>query len=380
MSLGDLGDSVSYSIFGRVSELASKGRKVYPLAIGEPSFATPTPIIEAASASMKRGDTHYVTSYGIPEVRQAIQDKANSRNKISTELENTIFLPTKLSVYASVLAVSRGGGDVLIPDPGYFYEQPVALAGAKPVRYPLAEDYSLDLESVEKLISRRTRAVIVNTPSNPTGKMLGESELRGLLDLSEKYGIRIISDESYEDIVFEKKHVSIGSLEPRPKSVVSLFSLSKSFAMTGWRAGYAVAPKETVKLLNRFVEHTMSCFPPFIQEAAAFALRKGRAYTEGFRDELLARRNLIEKCMREVQGLTFKRTEGAFYTFPKYSARGKSTPLALDLLETTGVAVLPGVIFGPRGEGHLRISFAAPREVINDGMRLLGGYFEGRAH
>ncbi len=377
MPLRDIGDSVSYGIFGKVNEMASRGVKVYPLAIGEPSFSTPRAIIEKARESMDAGDTHYVSSYGIPEVRMAIRDKVRKRNRINAEIPNTMFISTKLAVYASIVATTDGGGEVLIPNPGYFYSQPVVLSGAKPIWYDLAGDYSLDVDEVRKRTTKKTRAIIVNTPSNPTGKMLSRRELKALLDFSRERNFYVISDESYEDLVYEKEHVSMGSLEQEPSSVISVFSLSKSFAMTGWRAGYVVADETVMRLLDRFIEHTLSCFPPFIQRASAYALREGGNSTRRFREELLGRRELMERMMKRIPRLEFARAEGAFYAFPKYDAKISSLEFSRKLLDSRGVAVLPGSIFGPAGEKHLRISFAAPREIIKEGMGLLGDFVEG---
>jgi aspartate aminotransferase len=376
LPLRDVGDSVTYSIFDRVNEIASRGVKVYPLAIGEPSFSTPKEIIEKARESMDAGDTRYVSSYGIPEVRAAIRDKVRRRNRISAEVTNTMFIATKLAVYASIVAASDGAGEVLVPNPGYFYSQPVALSGAEPVWYDLAGDYSLDIEEVRKRTTKRTKAIIVNTPSNPTGKMLSRRGLKELLDFSRERGIYVISDESYEDLAYEKKHVSAGSLEQEPSSVISVFSLSKSFAMTGWRAGYVVAGERIIGLLNRFIEHTLSCFPPFIQHASAYALREGGDSTRRFREELRQRRELMERMMERIPRFEYARAEGAFYAFPKYDAKISSLEFSRRLLDSKGVAVLPGSIFGPAGEKHLRISFAAPRETIEEGMGLLGEFVE----
>ena len=347
------------------------------MAIGEPSFATPGRIDRKAFDSMRSGDTHYVSSFGIPEVRDAIVGKVRERNRINADRENAIFITTKLGVYASVMATAEGGGEVLIPDPGYFYSQPVILAGAIPVRYRLSHDYSLDIDEIQRRMTRKTRAIIVNTPSNPTGKVLRKPELESLLDLCRQRAVQVISDESYEELVYDGEHVSVGSLEKRPSTVVSIFSLSKSYAMTGWRAGYIVANERVVKLINRFVEHTVSCFPAFIQVASAYALRSPGRDTSRFRDELKNRRDLIQSLMKKVPRLDFLPAEGAFYSFPKYDARLSSIPFAQRLLASKGVAVLPGSIFGPSGEKHLRISFAAPREVIRGGMRLLGSFLEG---
>ena len=379
MPLRGVGDSVTYSIFGKVNEMAARGVKVYPLAIGEPSFSTPRAIIKKAQESMKGGDTHYVSSLGIPEVRAAVRDKVRRRNGINADVSNTMFISTKLAVYASIVATADGGGEVLIPNPGYFYSQPVALSGAKHVWYNLAEDYSLDVDEIRKRTTKKTRAIIVNTPSNPTGKMLSRPELKALLDFSRERKIRVISDESYEDLVYEKKHVSVGSLEQEPSSVISVFSLSKSFAMTGWRAGYVVAGETVIGLLDRFIEHTLSCFPPFIQRASAYALREGGGSTRRFREELRGRRALMELMMKRIPRLEFNRAEGAFYAFPKYDAKISSMEFSRRLLDSKGVAVLPGSIFGAAGEKHLRISFAAPRQTIEDGMGLLGEFVEGLA-
>jgi len=356
--------------------MASRGVKVYPLAIGEPSFSTPKAIIEKAYESMSAGNTHYVSSFGIPEVREAIRDKVRRRNSVNAEVSNTMFISTKLAVYASIIATTDNGGQVLIPDPGYFYHEPVDLAGANPVRYRLAEDYSLDIDAIKRKTTRKTRAIIVNTPSNPTGKMLRRGELKSLLGFCKERNISVISDEAYEDLAYGKEHVSIGSLEPEPSAVISIFSLSKSFAMTGWRAGYVVADKQTIQTMVKFVENTLSCFPPFIQSASAYALRNGAAITRRFREELRERRNLMERMMKRIPRLHFTNAEGAFYAFPRYDARINSLGFSQKLLQSKGVAVLPGSIFGPAGEKHLRISFAAPRETIEGGMRLLEEFIE----
>lgn len=360
--------------------MAAGGAKVYPLAIGEPSFATPREIVDEAVKAMRSGNTRYVSSYGIPEVRKAISEKVRKHNAIEAEVVNTIFIPTKLGVYAALLAVTEGEGEVLIPDPGYFYSQPTVLAGAMPIRYRLARDYSLDLEGIRMKTTRRTRAIVINTPSNPTGKVLRREELEALFEFCRKRGIVVISDESYEDLVYDGEHVSVGSFEHRPSTVISLFSLSKSYAMTGWRAGYAVAGERYVRLMNKFVEHSISCFPPFIQHASAYALRRGRAHMERFQRELRARRALINGMMEKMPRLSFTSAEGAFYAYPKYDARLGSQEFSRMLLESKGVAVLPGSVFGPSGEKHLRISFSAPRATIKGGMERLGDFLEKLPH
>jgi aspartate/methionine/tyrosine aminotransferase len=262
-----------------------------------------------------------------------------------------------------------------VPDPGYYYSEPVALSGGKPVRYKLAPDFYLDLDEIEDKITPKTRAIIVNTPSNPAGKVFDRTDLRGLLDLCLERGIKVISDEAYEDLVYEKKHVSLGSMEASPEAVISLFSLSKSFAMTGWRAGYVVADDETIRRVNRFLETAVTCYPPFIQAASAYALRNCERYTGEFRDELRRRRALLEEGLSEIPALESQKVEGAFYGFPRFKASLGSREVAKRLLNEQNVAVLPGAIFGPSGEGRLRISFGSPPETIVEGTRRLKAFF-----
>jgi aspartate/methionine/tyrosine aminotransferase len=376
MSLDKIPDSPSSEIFNLALKKQAAGETVFSLAIGEPSFDTPAPIIKAAHESMKSGGVHYVSSYGTKEVRDAIAEKVRRKNRIRVHPENTIFLTTKLAVYASLLAVSGDNYEALIPDPGYYYTEPVTLSGGKPVRYRLAEDYSLNLEEIKAKVTSKTRVIVLNSPSNPTGKVLDRRELRSLLDMCLERGIRIISDEAYEDLVYDKQHVSIGSMEERPNAVVSLFSLSKSYAMTGWRAGYAVGDEQTIRKINRFLETSMTCFPPFVQAASAFALLKCDRYVLNFREELRKRKVLLEEAMDAISSLEYEETEGAFYSFPRYKAHLASASVARKLLSGYNIAVLPGSIFGPSGEGHLRISFASAPETITEGMQRLKAFFD----
>ena len=377
MFLDKIHDSPAFEIFNMSSRKQAAGVKVFSLAIGEPSFDTPLPIVEAAYESMKRGGGHYTSSWGSKDLREAIVQKVRRKNRIKAEMENVIFMTTKLSIYASLLSVAKAGYEALLPDPGYYYSEPVLLSGGKPVRYKLAPDFSLDIEEIVSKITSKTRALVVNTPSNPAGKVYGRRELRGLLDLCIERGIRVISDEAYEDIVYEKKHVSLGSMEDAPKAVVSLFSLSKSYAMTGWRAGYVVADRATILKVNRFLETAVTCFPPFIQAASAYALRNCERYTVRFREELRKRRALLEDGLSEIPALESQKVEGTFYGFPKFKGRLSSMTVARRLLDEHNVAVLPGLIFGPSGEGHLRISFGSPPETIAEGTRRLRDFFKG---
>ena len=376
MPLHDVDRSESLEIVRLVLNKVSAGEKVFSLAVGEPIYDTPTEIIEAAVEAMKKGMTHYVSSMGIPEIRGAIARKVYRKNHIKCREENTIFMSSKMAIYAIYMALnSKAGDEVLVPDPGYFYSEPAVLAGIKPVPYNLGNDYSLDLEEIEKKIGPRTKAIIINTPSNPTGKVYGEGELGRLLEICRSRNVKIVSDEAYEDLTYGKKHFSIGSLEESPAQVVSLFTLSKSYSMTGWRAGYVVADEGFISMLGKFMDHAVTCFPPFIQHASAIALDTMDGRVEEFRQDLFKKRDFTMKRLGEIPGLAANGVEGAFYIFPEYSVQTSSKELASALLEKHNVAVLPGSAFGSRGESHIRLSYSGAMETISEAMDRLEHFF-----
>lgn len=376
MLLHDLEQSRSLEIVRLVLQKISSGEKVYSLAVGEPVFDTPPEIIEAAYEGMKSGMTHYVSSYGIPEVRSAIARKVKRKNGINCTEENTIFMASKLSIYAIYLALNdEPGSEVLVPDPGYFFTDPAIMAGVKPVPYFLNEDYSLDLDEIAGKITEKTKAIVINTPSNPTGKVYDEAILRRLLDLCSSRGVRIISDEAYEDLVYEKKHFSIGSLEGSPVHVISMFTMSKSYAMTGWRGGYIIADAEFIKLLGRFMDHSLTCFPPFIQHASAIALDSLENRVKEFREDFRKKRDLTFSRLKEINGINANSVEGAFYIFPEYEMNMNSSEVASSLLEKHNVAVLPGSVFGERGEKHLRLSYSGSMDDLREALDRIELFF-----
>ncbi|MER3601425.1 MAG: hypothetical protein C4339_01765 [Nitrososphaerota archaeon] len=375
MHLDKISGSPSLEVVNLVLEKKARGERVLSLAIGEPSFNTPEDIVEAAHRGMLAGEVHYTSSYGIPELRRAIAQKVRRKNGIRADEANAIFITTKLAVFAALMAVADEPFEALVPDPGYFYSEPTLLAGGRPVRYGLAPDFSLDLGAIRRALTPKTRVIVINTPSNPTARVLGREELQELYELCSERDIYIISDEAYEDIIFEKEHFSIGALEPEPELVITLFSFSKSYAMTGWRAGYIVASRRIVERVARLLEHTLTCFPPFIQRACAYALENGDAHVKAFRERLAHRRKLLLEKLQEVRGLTISPIEGAFYAFPRYSAKIPSQELVKRLLLQEGVAVLPGIAFGPAGEGHIRLSFSGNEQEIEEGMERIKAFF-----
>lgn len=376
MQFYDFPESPTYEIVGEVLRKTSSGEKVYSLAIGEPSYDTPREIVEAAYEGMKRNMTHYTSSLGIPEVRTSIARKVKRKNGINCREENAIFISSKLAIYGILVALKdRNWGEVLVPDPGYFYTEPAQLAGLDPIPYTLDENYGLDLDAIASRITPRTRAIIINTPSNPTGRVYSRESLEELLDLCKGKSLRIISDEAYEDLVYSGRHVSIGSLEAEPGQVISMFTLSKSYAMTGWRAGYVVAEEKFVKRLARFMDQTFTCFPPFIQYASAIALDGMDAKVEEFRKDLEKKREFTLKRLEEIPRLNANKVDGAFYMFPSFDSGKSSNEIAMSLLRDYNVAILPGSVFGGHGEGHIRLSYSVSIETISEAMDRMQSFF-----
>ena len=374
MYISDLEGSPSLEVVNLVLQKLSRGEKITSLAIGEPLYKTPDKIMEIAYESMRNGDTHYTSSYGIPEVREAIVDKVRHKNGIKASVDNTIFITSKQSIFATFMALAGKRSRILLPNPGYFFSEPAEIAGFQPSYYRMKSDLSPDVEDILLKLDSNVAAVLVNSPSNPTGKVMDKEDLQVIYEAARKHGAKIISDEAYEDLVYEKKHFSIGSLENSPDTVISIFSLSKSYSMTGWRSGYTVADQKTVSNISKVIEHTYTCSPPFIQKASAYALKYGDKFIEEFRKDFRKKRDTVARRIGEIPTLSLGPIEGAFYAFPSYTKKVKSTVFSKELLEKHGTAVLPGLAFGSAGEGHIRISFSGTQESIDHGLDEIEKY------
>lgn len=374
MYVSELEGSPSLEVVNIVLDRLARGDKLISLAIGEPMYDTPKEIIEVAYREMLSGNTHYTSSYGVADFRKAAMEKVNRKNGIKADVPNTIFMTSKQAIYAAMMAVAGKKNEILVPDPGYFYDDPAKLAGFNPVKYSLASDNSLDVSKIREKVNDRTAAVLLNSPSNPTGRVLDRKPLEELMELSREHGFKIISDEAYEDLVYEKKHISIGSMEDKPENVISIFTLSKSYSMTGWRSGYTIAGEEIIKNMARVIEHTYTCAPPFIQKASAYALENGDGFIRKFRDEFREKRDFVFNRLNKIDGVECGPMEGAFYAFPTYDRKMRSSDLAKGLLKKHDVALLPGIAFGGLGEHHIRISFSGSMETLEAGIDRFEDY------
>ncbi len=379
MRVDDLPESPILSLLDRVFEMRRQGETVLGLHVGEPDFDTPAGIRAAAARAMDEGLTHYAPAQGLPDLREAIAERLHRLHRIPATGSDVVVLPGKLAIYASLLSATDPGDEVLLPDPTYLFEQPIQLAGAQPVYFPLRSDYSFDPAALERAITPRSRVLILTSPSNPTGRLLSRSELEAALDIARRNDLIVLSDETYESLVYEGPHVAPASLADGAGRVVTIGSFSKMFAMTGWRAGYAVAPPELRVRLIKVVEHTLTCIPPFIQAACLWGLQNSTADIERFRLEFLRRRDRLFALLSAIPGLHLERPAGAFYMFPQYEVPVSSVEFCRRVLENEKLAVVPGVSFGPAGEHHFRVSFTAPMTALEDGASRLRHFLETTA-
>ncbi|MEM3042497.1 MAG: pyridoxal phosphate-dependent aminotransferase, partial [Thermoplasmata archaeon] len=277
-------------------ELKARGIKTISFALGEPDFPTPAHIVEAAAEAMRAGFTHYTASKGIPELREAIAEKSRVENGIPCSPDDVLVTPTKLGIYLAMMAFVDRDDEVVVPDPGWVsYIPMVRLAGGKPVplRLRAEDDFRMTPERLAEALTPRTRAVVLNSPSNPTGSVATEADMKGIADLARDHDLLVLTDEIYEKLIYEGRHVSIASLDGMFERTITFNGLSKSYAMTGWRLGWVVAPKELMKQLDRLQQHTLTCAPSFAQKGAVAALRGPQDCVDRMREEFRRRRDFL---------------------------------------------------------------------------------------
>jgi aspartate/methionine/tyrosine aminotransferase len=356
-----------------IMELALGIPDVIRLEIGDPDFMTPAHIIDAAAASAREGFTHYGPSIGLRSLRELIAGKVTTRNGFACSADDVAVSSGACGgLHATLLALLDPGDEVLVPDPGWTTYVPMALsAGVVPVPYALdrARDFALDLDAIELGIGPGTRAIVVNSPSNPTGYVATRPELEQVCELAERHDLWLISDECYEDIVFDREHISPASLGD-PDRVISAFSFSKSYAMTGWRVGYVVASNGVAQLIAKSQEPIVSSASTISQKAAEAALLGSQDVVAEFREAYRLRRNLA-LALLDAEGIRYARPGGAFYIMVDVSPAGSDHDFAKCLLVDHHVAVVPGSAFGEGGRGMVRVTLAASDEAIATGLDRL---------
>ena len=379
-----LGTESAFKVLAQAQALEAKGMSVVHLEIGEPDFDTPPNIRDAAAKAMNSGFTHYSNSQGIIPLRKEIANQFEKRFSYAVEPDRIIVTPgAKPIMFYAIIALLEEGDEAIYPDPGFpIYESMINFTGAKAVPAPLREDleFRLDVRELETLITPRTRLIILNSPHNPTGSVLSESDVRRIAELAKKNNIVVFSDEVYDQICYDEKPMSFASVPGMLDQTILLNGFSKTYAMTGWRLGYAVVPRELVDPINKLIVNSVSCTPTFIQYAGIEALTGPQDSVPVMVEEFRKRRDMFVNGLNEIYGISCVMPKGAFYVFPNIKKLGMTSDQVFDyFLNDAGVAALSGTAFGKYGEGYLRMSYATSQanlkkalERISDAVTKLG--------
>ncbi len=350
----------------RAFEAASPSSDFINLGLGEPDFDTPAHIKAAAVQALNSGFTSYTFNKGIPELREAISDKLLRQNRISVSPDEIIVTSgASEALHIALQALVERGDEVLIPDPGFVsYPALTRLADARPVGIPLNDDYTLSLEGLNERITPRTKALIMNSPSNPTGAVESESNIRAITELASDHHITIISDEVYEHLVYDgAEHISPARFYD---DVITVNAVSKTYAMTGFRLGYLAAGKEYIEQMLKVHQYIQACASSISQKAALAAISGPQNCVEEMRHEFKRRRDFIVSALHAM-GIHFPVPRGAFYIFPAV----KDEHEFVEQLRRRGVIVTPGSAFGARGLNHVRISYAANLNALRQAVAII---------
>lgn len=375
----------AYSVLAKARALEAAGREVIHLEIGQPDIETYANIRQAGIEAIEAGRTRYNPPAGIPELRAAIAADAGARRGMTFSAEQVVVSPgAKLNLLLPLLALVEPGEEVIYPDPGFpSYPAAIAIAGAVPIPLPLdaQRGFALDLQAFEDALSAHTRAVILNSPGNPTGGVLQREDLEHIAARAAEHDLWIISDEIYSRLHYLDHPVpSIASLPGMAERTVIVDGFSKTFAMTGWRLGYGVMPGKLAARVALLVTHSIGCTAHFTQYAGLEALAGPQEQVEETLAEYRRRRDTLVEGLNALPGVRCELPMGAFYTFPDIRATGlSSAALAERLLEEAGVALLPGTAFGAHGEGHLRLTYANNRDNLMLALQRMRPVFEALA-
>lgn len=368
-----LGTESAFEVLAKAKGLEAQGRDIVHLEIGQPDFITPANIIEAAFKAMKDGHTGYGPSAGLLEFREVIAEHISETRGVEIHPDEVTVTPgAKPIIFFTILALINEGDEVIYPNPGFpIYESVIDFIDAKAVALPLREEvgFRFRIEDLEASISDRTKLLIINSPQNPTGGTLAKSDLEAIAELAIKHDFYVLTDEVYSRILYEGVHDSLISLPGMKERTILLEGHSKTYAMTGWRLGYGIAPTELADKITQLTINSNSCTATFTQFAGIEALKGPQDFVREMVTEFRKRRDAIVDGLNAIEGVSCIKPLGAFYVFPNVSQLPLSCQDLSDyLLEDAGVAVLPGTAFGKFGDGYLRLSYANSLENIQEAL------------
>lgn len=365
--LASIPESTTMKISALAKKLCASGLDVIDMGVGEPDFDTPKFICDAAVNSIERGDTHYVPTNGIPELRAAIAEKFYNENNLEVSPEDVAVVPgAKMAIFAAIQALLDEGDECVLIGPSWVsYEPCVNFSGGRVKWSQVDEDFMP--HNLAESITSKTRLILVNSPSNPTGAVFNRQTLEEIRDLAVDHNLFVLSDEIYERIIYGQEHISIGSLHGMENRTVTVNGFSKCYAMTGWRLGYLTCPPEVMRWITRILSHSVSHATTFVQWAGVAALKGSQESTKRMKEEFNVRRDLLVSGLSDL-GINCALPGGAFYVFPDVSQYGDGDSFSERLLSEAMIAVTPGSAFGPRGKDHVRMSYAVSQDRLNGAL------------
>ncbi|HSK51948.1 MAG TPA: pyridoxal phosphate-dependent aminotransferase [Clostridia bacterium] len=380
--LSTIGTETAFEAAARARALEATGRSVIHLEIGEPDFDTPANIRAAAQRALDEGWTHYGPILGLPALREAIAADATARKGFAASPDRVVVTPgAKPIMFYAIEALVDPGDEVMFPDPGFpIYESMARYCGGVPVRVPIrqANDFRVDLDELASLITPRTKLLIINSPANPTGGVFTRGDVERIAELALEHDLVVLADEIYGRIVYEGEHVSIASLPGLAERTIVLDGFSKTYAMTGWRLGYAILPEPLLVPFSRLIVNSVSCTSTFSQVAAVEALTGPQDAVDAMVAEFRTRREVVVAGLNEIPGFDCRKPSGAFYVFPDIAGTGLDGAAFADrLLAEQGVCVLAGTAFGEIGTSHVRISYANSPENLAEALRRIRTFVDG---
>jgi aspartate/methionine/tyrosine aminotransferase len=376
-SMGRLGTETAFEVLARAKALEATGRRVIHLEIGEPDFATPGHIVEAGMRALRDGHTHYCPAPGLPELREACAVHLSAHRGLDIDPGRVVIAPgAKPFLFFGVLATCDPGDEVIYPNPGFpIYESVIRFAGATPVPLPLVEErgFAFTADDLAERLSPRTRLVILNSPANPTGGIVPPQLTAEIAAVLAGHDCWILSDEVYSEMLYGGRHDTVAAHHGLLDRTLLVDGFSKTFAMTGWRLGYAALPAALVEPITRLLINSVSCTAPAVQLAGVAALQGPRDDVLAMMAEFDRRRDAVVAGLNGLPGVSCVMPQGAFYAFPNITGTGMDARAVADrLLSEAGVAVLAGTAFGAYGEGYLRLSYANSLENIAEAIAAMG--------
>lgn len=371
-----LGTETAFEILAKARQLEAKGKHIIHLEIGEPDFDTPRNIVDAGIKALNEGYTHYNPSAGIAELRQAVARHVSRTRNIEVSPDQVVITPgAKPIMFFGILALIDGADEVIYPNPGFpIYESMINFIGGKAVPIHLREenDFRWDIDELKKLVTDKTKMIVINSPQNPTGGVLTKDDLKAIADIALSKDIFVLSDEIYSRIIYKGEHHSIASFPGMQERTIILDGFSKTYAMTGWRLGYGVMREDLAVLVAKLQTNSNSCTATFTQMAGIEGLTGSQDEVDRMLEEFKRRREVVVEGLNAIPRISCRTPKGAFYVFPNVSEIGWEVRKLSDyLLNEAGVAVLFGTSFGKYGEGYIRISYANSVENIREGLNRI---------